>query len=116
MLGGKHTNGMLLTSKRFYDANPTINAAVFDALDEANTYIREHPHEAAQLYVTESGDKMISAADVEAMLRDPNIEFTRTPARVMQFVQFMHDVGRLRHMPASWKDLFFPPGQSLAGS
>jgi hypothetical protein len=34
----------------------------------------------------------------------------------MTFAAFMHKVGRLKHMPASWKDVFLPNVQGGQGS
>jgi NitT/TauT family transport system substrate-binding protein len=34
----------------------------------------------------------------------------------MQYVNFMHDVGTLKRLPASWKDLYLPEACVLAGS
>jgi hypothetical protein len=34
----------------------------------------------------------------------------------MAFAAFMHKVGRLKHMPASWKDVFLPNVQAGHGS
>ena len=41
---------------------------------------------------------------------------TRAPVNVMKVVDFMHDVGRIKKKPASWKDLFFPEVHGLNSS
>jgi NitT/TauT family transport system substrate-binding protein len=41
------------------------------------------------------------------MLEDPRIVFTLTPHRVLRTADFMYRTGRVKHRPASWKDLFF---------
>ena len=38
---------------------------------------------------------------------------TTTLVNVMKVVDFMHDVGRIKKKPASWKDLFFPEVHGL---
>jgi NitT/TauT family transport system substrate-binding protein len=38
-----------------------------------------------------------------AMISDPDIDYTTAPANLMKHVAFMHKVGRLKHLPASWK-------------
>lgn len=50
------------------------------------------------------------------MITDPDIDYTTTPANVMKFVEFMHKVGRIKRMPDSWKELFFPEAHGLQGS
>jgi NitT/TauT family transport system substrate-binding protein len=114
--GGKHTNGIQVTTKRFHDANPVICAAVFAAHEEANAFIRAQPREAAQVYATLAHEKRSSADELAKMITDPDIDYTTTPANVMKFVGFMHKVGRLKRMPGSWKDLFFAEAYGLQGS
>ena len=47
---------------------------------------------------------------------DPDVDYTTTPAKVMDFAGFMHKVGRIKRLPASWKDYFFPAVHDLKGS
>jgi NitT/TauT family transport system substrate-binding protein len=35
---------------------------------------------------------------------------------LMKHVEFMHKVGRLKHKPSSWKDMFFAEAHDLKGS
>src|SRR3984893_10366711 len=51
-LGARHTNGVLITSKKFHDANPKICGVVIAAFEQANAFIKAHPREAAQIYLT----------------------------------------------------------------
>src|SRR5258708_16805433 len=48
--GGRHTNGVLMASKKFYDANPKVCAAVVGALEEANAFINAKPRAAPPTY------------------------------------------------------------------
>ena len=50
------------------------------------------------------------------MITDPDIDYTTTPANLMKHAEFMYKVGRLKHLPASWKDLFFAEAHDLKGS
>jgi NitT/TauT family transport system substrate-binding protein len=115
VVGGKHTNGTLVATKKFHDANPKICAAVIAAFNEANTFIKAHPREAAQIYLTATKDKNPLDA-LEKMVADPDVEYTTTPVNVMTFVNFMHKVGRIKKKPDSWKDMFFPESYGLNGS
>jgi NitT/TauT family transport system substrate-binding protein len=115
VVGGRHTNGTLVTTKKFHDANPKMCAAVIAAFEEANAFIKAHPREAAQLYLTAARDKN-SLDALEKMVADPDVEYTTTPHNVMKFVDFMYKVGRIKHKPNDWKDLFFPEAQKLNGS
>jgi NitT/TauT family transport system substrate-binding protein len=114
-LGARHTNGVLITSKKFHDANPKICGVVVAAFEEANAFIKAHPREAAQIYLTATKDKNTLDA-LEKMVADPDVDYTTTPVSVMKIVDFMYKVGRIKKKPASWKDLFFPEAYGLNGS
>jgi NitT/TauT family transport system substrate-binding protein len=114
-LGAKHTNGVLLVTKKFHDANPKICAAMVAAFEEADAFIKANPREAAQIYLNVTRDK-IALDQLEKMVTDPDIDYTTTPVSVMKIVDFMHEVGRIRKKPASWKDMFFPEAHGLNGS
>ena len=114
-LGARHTNGVLVTSKKFHDANPKLCAAIAAAFNEANAFIKAHPRDAAQIYLTATRDK--NSVDVlEKMVADPDVDYTTTPVSVMKIVDFMYKVGRIKKKPASWKDMFFPEAYGLNGS
>ena len=115
VVGGKHTNGVLVASKKFHDANPKICAAVLAAFEEANAFIKANPRKAAEIYKEVTKDKL-SVDELEKMVADPDVEYTTTPVNVMAFVEFMHKVGRIKKKPASWKDMFFPEAHGLNGS
>lgn len=116
VLGGKHTNGALETTKRFYEENPKICAAVFSAQEEANAVIRDHPRDAAEIYRSMTGDTRDTVDELARMIADPDNDYTTTPAAVMKFAEFMHRVGRIKRMPESWKDLFLPTVHGQPGS
>jgi NitT/TauT family transport system substrate-binding protein len=115
VVGGKHTNGVLVASKRFYDANPKTCAAVMAAFNEANVFIKANPRQAAEIYLAATKDKE-PLDSLEKMVTDPDVEYTTTPVNVMTFVEFMNKVGRVKKRPESWKDLFFPDAHGLNGS
>jgi NitT/TauT family transport system substrate-binding protein len=114
--GGKHTNGVMLTSKSYHDANPKICAAVLGAQQEANDFIRTNPDQAAQIYLTLTGDRHGTVDQMAGWVADPDVVYTTVPMKVMDFATFMHKVGRLKRQPDSWKDMFFPESQDVAGS
>jgi NitT/TauT family transport system substrate-binding protein len=109
--GGMHTNGVLLTSGAYHDANPGICAAVLAAQQEANDFIRNDPRQTAEIYLALTGDKMASVQQMAGWIADPDVVYTTVPMRVMDFVVFMHKAGRLKRQPESWKDMFFEEGQ-----
>ncbi|MDR3530976.1 MAG: ABC transporter substrate-binding protein [Rhodopila sp.] len=114
--GGMHTNGVVLTSKAYHDANPRLSAAVLAAQQEANDFIRANPRQAAEIYLAMTGDKMGSVEQLVGWVADPDVVYTTVPMKVMDFAAFMHKVGRLKRQPDSWKDMFFEESQGVAGS
>jgi NitT/TauT family transport system substrate-binding protein len=113
---GKHTNGIQVTTKAFHDSNPKICDAVRAAHEEANAFIKREPKAAAEVYLKLTNDKRNSADDLVAMITDPDIDYTTAPANLMKHVEFMHKVGRLKHLPTSWKDMFFAEAHDLKGT
>jgi NitT/TauT family transport system substrate-binding protein len=114
-LGGPHVNGILLASPAFARDNPGIAAAVLAAQQEANEFIAAHPGDAAAIYIALSGDTH-GAAAMEKMIVDPDNVWTTVPQKAMAFATFMHKVGRLKQIPASWQDLFLPNVHGGQGS
>ena len=112
---GKHTNGLQVTTSAFHKANPMICQAVRAAHEEANAFIKSEPKAAAEIYLKLTRDKS-SADDLVAMITDPDIDYTTTPANLMKHAEFMYKVGRLKRLPVSWKDLFFPEAHDLGGT
>jgi NitT/TauT family transport system substrate-binding protein len=113
--GGMHTNGVMLTSKQYHDANPKICAAVLAAQQEANDFIRSNPRQAAEIYLKMTGDKA-TVQQMSGWVADPDVVYTAVPMKVMDFAAFMYKVGRLKRQPNSWKDMFFPESHDMAGS
>jgi len=62
------------------------------------------------------GDTRSPPDEIARMVADPDVEYTTTPKQLMAFVDFMRKVGRVKHAPESWKDLFLPEAQALSGS
>jgi NitT/TauT family transport system substrate-binding protein len=114
--GGRHTNGVLMASKKFYDANPKVCAAVVAALDEANAFIKANPRQAAEIYIAMAKEKRSTLDEMEKMVSDPDVDYTTTPINVMKFVEFMNLAGTMKKKPGSWKDLFFPIAYEKPGS
>jgi NitT/TauT family transport system substrate-binding protein len=114
--GGKHTNGVLLATKKFHDANPTLCKAVLAAQQEANAFIKADPRGAAEIYLAMTGDKQAGVDEFARWVADPDVEYTTVPVKLMAFVDFMYKVGRLKRKPDSWKDMFFEESHGVEGS
>ena len=112
---GNITLDMTYTSRRFYEANPKLCAAFIAALNEANALIARDKKKAADIYLAVSKQKS-SPDEIVKILNDPNSKFSAVPDGTMKYAEFMSRVGTIKAKPASWKDLFFPPIHTVAGS
>ena len=115
-LGGPATNGVMLMSKKFYDANPKVTQAVYAALSEAHEFINKNPGDAAQIYIKTTSEKRSNREEMTKFISDPDNVWTTTPQQTMTFAGFMHKVGTMKRQPNSWKDLYMPECHELAGS
>ena len=114
-LGGPTTNGVMIMSKKFHDANPKVSRAVFGALNDAEEFINKSPVDAAQIYITKTHEKRSTPAQMARTISDPDNVWTTTPQRSMVYAEFMHKVGTMKKLPASWKDLYLPESHELKG-
>jgi NitT/TauT family transport system substrate-binding protein len=115
VLGEPHTFNLAWTTSRYDQAHPKVIAAFMAALDRALALIREHPLEAASTWIRVEKAKL-TPAQVEAMIRRPENEWTSVPRGMMKFATFMSQTGALNAKPDSWRDLFLPAAQSMKGS
>lgn len=117
IVGGKHTQIAIYNTKKFRDENPKTLQAFYNALEEAMQIIAKDKKAATRLYLRGSGaGSKEDPAMIEEILNDPSLEFTTAPQRLMEFANFMHEMGRLKNKPASWKDLFWETAHHLPGS
>jgi NitT/TauT family transport system substrate-binding protein len=115
-IAGKHTGGVLVARTQFVHDNPKLVAAFLAAQQDINRFIKERPRDAAQIYIEMSHNKRQSVEEVEKEIAAPDVEYTTTPVGVMVQAKFMHDTGRVKDIPASWKDYFFPTVHDQPGS
>lgn len=116
VVGGPHTNGIQVTTEAFCRANPLICRAVFEAHEAANAFIKADPRGAAEIYRTLANDRRGTVEELVAMIINPDIDYTTTPANIGTMVRFMYDTGRLKTLPGSWRDLFLPEAHGLKGT
>jgi NitT/TauT family transport system substrate-binding protein len=115
-IAGPHSIGVVLTTAQFRDANPTFCAALVGALTEAGASIKTSRGAAAEIYESTQNHEDISVEDLTDMLGDPDADFNPAPAGIQHLVGFLHQIGRLKHSPDSWQQLFFPEIYQLPGS
>src|ERR1700761_1488646 len=82
-LGGPATNGVMLMSKKFHDANPKVTQAVYAALSEAHEFINKNPADAAQIYIKTTSEKRSNRDEMIKFISDPDNVWTTTPQQTM---------------------------------
>jgi NitT/TauT family transport system substrate-binding protein len=107
VLGEPTTLNTVYTTEKFHDGNPKTYRAVLDALKEAMKFINDDKARAAKIYVTEEKGKL-SPEFVQKILEDPDFIVTSEPKGVMKYAEFMHTAKKLKNLPKSEKDVFFP--------
>jgi sulfonate transport system substrate-binding protein len=86
------------------------------AQQEINRFIKERPRDAAQIYLQMSNNRRQTVDELVELITDPKVDYTTVPVGVMAQAKFLLDTGRLKEIPASWKDYFFPQAHEWAGS
>jgi NitT/TauT family transport system substrate-binding protein len=115
VLGGVGTVTVAYATRRFHDANPKTVAVYLAALKEADEIIERDPARAARDFKALAKAAQ-SEAELVAMIRQPDAQYTVTPVALMKFATFMARIGTLKKAPGDWKDVFFPEAQGLPGS
>jgi len=115
IFGGPHTFTVAWTSTRFHDSNPALYRALIAAFREATDMLGSDVNEAAQLWIDDVKSRL-GVQKVAQIASGKDVKWTMTPEGTMRYAQFMHAVGSIKIVPASWQDLFFPELHELPGS
>ena len=115
VVGGPHTFNLIWTTRKFRDENPKTYKAFVAGLAEAMEKINADKKKYAQVYVRFTKSKL-DPAFIEEMMTSPEIKYTLAPEGTMKFATFLHKVGRIKELPSSWKDMFFPEIHDLQGN
>lgn len=98
----------------FVQANPKVTQAIFAAMSEAAHLISTDPALATRIYLSSEKVKM-SEDEVLALLKDGSIVYDAVPHGLMTYAQFMHQLGMLKTMPASWREVVVPALRDAPG-
>lgn len=115
ILGGPTVGTILFGTAKFVQANPVATQALVDAATEAVNFINNNKRVAAETYLRMSKDKS-SVEEIVRQISDPALTFSVVPRNFMTYARFMHSIGSIKNLPASWKDTFFPNVHELPGS
>ncbi len=112
---GPITLDVVFAPKKFVDENPKTMAAFLAAFDEACDIIARDKEGAAKDFQASLKAKLSSEEALE-MVSDKNTSFSATPTGMMQFANFMADVGSIKNRPQKWSDMFIPALAGRAGN
>jgi NitT/TauT family transport system substrate-binding protein len=115
IFGGPHTFTVAWTSSQFRDKNPALYKALVAAFQEATDLLNQDVKPAAQFWIDDVKSKM-TVEKVAEIASGKEVRWTMVPESTIKYAQFMHAVGSIKVMPASWRDLFFPELHGLSGS
>jgi NitT/TauT family transport system substrate-binding protein len=115
ILGGPATAVVIAASDKYREANPKSYRAFYDALKEAIDIINKDKRAAAKIYLEQAHDSKDTVEDIYAIISARDYAYTLTPQKVYKTAEFMRKIGTVKHELASWKDLFFPEVQGVAG-
>jgi NitT/TauT family transport system substrate-binding protein len=116
VMKGSTTFTMLSTTSAFRERNPKALSAVLAALEEANRMIRDDKKMAADVLLASTSESGFSTEELLEVIDDPAVKFTTTPENVMKYAEFMHRIGTIKTLPASWQELFFQEIHGAPGS
>ena len=115
VLGGSHSFTVAWTSRKFHDDNPKLYRALMAALAEATEILNADKRAAATLWMEDSKSKLPPDL-VFDVIGGPLVKWTLVPENTMKYASFMYDVGIVKAVPSTWKDLFFSEIQGVGGS
>jgi sulfonate transport system substrate-binding protein len=113
--GGPHTFNLVWASDKWVKTNPKLAVAFVEALKEATEFINARPADAARLYAASEKSKS-SAEQILSIMKQDGIKYTLTPSGLLKFAAFMHKIGMVKTVPASWKMYAFEHLHGLPGS
>jgi NitT/TauT family transport system substrate-binding protein len=115
VFGEPHTFTVAWTSARFRDQNPALYEALIAAFDGATQMLGKDVKEASRFWI-ENVKSKLTVEKVAEIASGKQVRWTMVPENTVKYAAFMHAVGRIKAMPADWKELFFPELHSLPGS
>ena len=115
ILGGPATFNVLYTTQKFHDENPKTYKAFYNALVEAEQFVKANKAKAAEVFIRVQQSKL-SPELVRRIVEDPENDFTVTPQRTFVYADELQKLGVIKNRATSWKDYFFEEAHALPGS
>lgn len=116
VLGGRHSTVAMYNAEKWKNDNPKLYQCVWQSYRDAMDWINADKKRAAGLFHRFTKSKL-QLSDVEKMLTTPGeMDYTLQPERTMQFAEFLHSVGAIKNLPASWQDYYWENNHDQDGS
>lgn len=116
VLGGRHSTVAMYNTEAWKSDNPKLYECVWTSFRTAISWINEDKKRAAGLFHTFTKSKL-DRGEVEQMLTTPGeMDYTLAPERTMQFAEFLHSIGSIKNMPASWQEYYWENNYDQEGS
>jgi NitT/TauT family transport system substrate-binding protein len=111
--GGPATLVYLIASDKFREANPKAYNVMVKAFEQAEAFVREHPREAAQIYIKAEKSKQ-TVDEVAAQLSRKDVIYDEAPHALGAYAAFMSKIGTVKQA-YDWKALSMPDLQDRPG-
>lgn len=113
---GAHTFLGAVVTEKFYKEYTQFSNQLYRDVVAAIKLVTTNPKKVAQILQDEAGGAP-SARQFKQWIGNPAITYTTRPRGLMRTASFMSRTGQLPgRMPASWRDLVFPPVYPTRGS
>lgn len=116
VLGGEHSTVAMYNLEKWRTDNPKLYKCVHESYRKAIAWINGNKKAAAALFHKFTKSKL-QLADVEKMVGDQKeMHYSIAPKRTMQFAKFLHSIGSIKNLPASWKDYYWSENYDQTGN
>jgi NitT/TauT family transport system substrate-binding protein len=112
---GAHSFLGAWVTQKFYDAYPAFSKRFYDDVVAAIKTIKTNPTKVAKILQDDAGGAP-TWRQFKQWMGNPGLTYTTRPLGLVRFAYFMNKIGMINKMPASWKDLVFPPVYATKGS
>ncbi len=108
IMGGPSNLVVLGSTQAFAESHADELSGVFEALREANAWIKANPRKAAEIYLASEPSKSLDVDIVTSIIQSPENGYDVAPRGIMAYARFMHANGLLKIEPQSLDDVFLP--------
>jgi len=112
---GAHSFLGVMVTQKFYDDHPAFSKALYADVVKAIDLIKTKPDAVAKILQEDAGG-FPTQRQFKQWITNPALSYTTRPRGLMRFAAFMNRIGVISKVPASWRELVFPPVYPTKGS